>query len=77
MHLISIENYKLNIAPEALLIGAFRVLWNRDKTVTKEKAYRELGIIYFQYDPRSNYMFITNAKERLAKILEQEGLPAT
>lgn len=75
MKLVKFENWKLTITEEALLVSAFAALWNRDKTSDKRNALRDLGIIYFWCDPRSDYMFITDPKERLDMIKTQEGLP--
>ncbi len=75
MKLVKFDNWKLVITEEALLIGAFAALWKRDKSKDKSNALRELGIIYFLCDPRSDYMFITDEEERLNVIKEQEGLP--
>lgn len=74
MKLFKFDNFELQISEEAFLIDAFRKLWNRDKSQSKKKALSELGYIYFMYDPRSDYMFITNEKERSRLILEQEGM---
>lgn len=77
MKLVKFENYKLTVSEEALFVKSFAFIWNRDKTKDKIKALSEFGYLYFQYDPRSDYMFITNEEERTAVIKEQEGLPAT
>ena len=75
MNLFRIENYKLIISEEALAIKAFSILWKRDRSTNKGKAIQDLSIIYFMFDPRSDYMYIANENERLAKIIEHEGLP--
>lgn len=75
MKLVKFDNWKLVITEEALLISAFAALWKRDKSKDKSNALRDLGIIYFLCDPRSDYMFITDEEERLNVIKEQEGLP--
>lgn len=75
MHLVKFENWKLTITEEALLVSPFAALWKRDKSKHKEKALQEFGIIYFLCDPRSDYMFISDEKERLDLIKTQEGLP--
>ena len=36
----------------------------------------QMSIIYFLADPRSSYNYIIDEKDRLAAIIEQEGLPA-
>lgn len=75
MKLFVFEGYKLNISEEALCIKAFRDLFKRDRSQSKEKALLELGFIYFFLDPRSDYSFIVDDEERIETIIEQEGLP--
>lgn len=76
MKLVKFENYKLVISEEALFIKSFANIWKRDRSAGKEKALSELGFIYFQYDPRSDYMYITNEEDRAARIKLQEGMDA-
>jgi len=40
MKLISVENYKLKVADEALLVKPIRKLWNQDRSKGKEKFYQ-------------------------------------
>ena len=75
MKLVKFVDYKLIISEEALFIKAFADLWKRDRSPTKEKALQELGFIYFQYDPRSDYMFMSDEVARAELIKSQEGLP--
>ena len=75
MKLVKFDNWKLVITEEALLVSAFAALWKRDKSKDKSNALKDLGIIYFLCDPRSDYMFITDYEERLESIKTQEGLP--
>lgn len=75
MKLVRFENFRLVISEEALFIKSFAALWNRDRTVDKSKALLEFGFIYFQYDPRSDYMFIEDEMERFEEIKLREGLP--
>lgn len=74
MNLFRLENYKLEISEEALTIKAFSALWKRDRSANKGQAIQDFSILYFMYDPRSDYMFLSSAEERLAKIIEHEGL---
>jgi len=76
MKLVKFENYKLTISEEALFIKSFAALWDRDKSVDKSKALSELGFIYFQCDPRSDYMYLDDENERFEKIKQSEGLPS-
>lgn len=75
MKLFKLQNYKLTISEEALCIKAFSTIWKRDRSVDKSKAIQELGLIYFMFDPRSDYMYVTDDDERFKQIVEQEGLP--
>ena len=75
MKLFKFEGYKVIIEPEALLLKPFRIIWERDKKDTKEKAINELGFIYFFADPRSDYQYIVDEEDRIKAIKEGEGLP--
>lgn len=69
------EGYKIIISEEAFALKPFRQIWQRDRTVNKDKATMELGFIYFFCDPRSDYQYLVDEKERLKAIKEGEGLP--
>lgn len=71
--LFKYEGYKITIEPEALLLKPFKKIWQRDRSQSKEKAMMELGFIYFYCDPRSDYQYLTDEKERLQAIKEGEG----
>ena len=75
MKLFKYEGYKIVISEEALLLKPFKKICDRDKTKNKEKAYMELGFIYFYCDPRSDYQYLTDEEERLKSIKEGEGIP--
>ena len=74
MKLISVENYELKIADEALLVKPFRKLWNQDRSQKKEQFYKQMSVLYFVYSPASNYSYIIDEKERLKEVIEQEGI---
>lgn len=76
MRLLVYEGYKVKIAPEALVLKPFKVLWSRDKSSDKGKAQTELAYIYFYADPRSEYQYILDDDERAAAVKEGLGLPA-
>ena len=75
MKLFKYEGYRIVISEEALLLKPFKKIWDRDKTKNKEKAYMELGFIYFYCDHRSDYQYLTDEEERLKAIKEGEGIP--
>lgn len=74
MKLFKYENFSLTISEEALAIKAFSDIWKRDKSKHKARALQELGLLYFMYDPRSDYMYIEDLQERWLQILEDVGL---
>ena len=58
MKLVRIENYKLVVEDELLLLTPFKELYKADKTKDKSKFMDFLTIVYFVYDPRSDYNYI-------------------
>lgn len=76
MKLFKYEGYKVVISEEAFALKVFRQIWNRDRSVNKDKAIMELGYIYFMIDPRSDYQYLVDEEERSKAIIEGEGLPS-
>lgn len=77
MNLLKFENYKVTISPEALTLVPFKKIWNRDRSISKDKAISEVAYIYFMIDPRSDYQYLVDPDERDKAIKEGEGLPPT
>lgn len=75
MKLFKYEGYKVVISEEAFALKVFRQIWNRDRSVNKDKAIMELGYVYFMTDPRSDYQYLVDEDERSKAIIEGEGLP--
>lgn len=75
MKLLKYEGYKVVIEPELLTLKPFKQIWTRDRTVNKDKALAEIAFIYFMADPRSDYQYLVDDKERMEAIKEGEGLP--
>lgn len=76
MKLFKYEGYKVVISEEAFALKVFRQIWNRDRSVNKDRAITELGYIYFMEDPRSDYQYLIDEDERSKAIIEGEGLPS-
>ena len=76
MKLVTVENYQLKVADEALLIKPIRKLFNQDRSASKEQFYKQMSYLYFMVDPRSTYSYILDENERAKAIIEQEGLDA-
>ena len=72
--LIKVTGGVLSISDEALLIKPLRMIFNRDRTKDKEEYMQAVSYLYFMYDPRSDYMYITDDIERDRIIIETEGL---
>lgn len=77
MKLFKYEQYKVVISEEAFALKPFKQLWNRDRTVNKDKAIAELAYIYFMEDPASDYQYLVDREERSKAIIEGEGLSDT
>lgn len=75
LRLFKYEGFKMTIEPEVLLLKPFKKIWDKDKSKNKEKAFMDLGFIYFFSDPRSDYQYITDEEDRIEAIKEGEGLP--
>lgn len=74
MRLFKYEGYKINISEEAFALKPFKLIWNRDRSVNKDRAMPELGYIYFMEDPRSDYQIYIDPEQRAKEIREGEGL---
>lgn len=74
MRLIKVENYELKVADEALLVKPIRRLFNMDRSQGKEQFYKQMSMLFFCYDPSSNYSYITDEKDRIKEIMAQEGI---
>lgn len=75
MRLLKYEGYKVVVEPELLTLKPFKRIWDRDRTINKDKAIAEIAFIYFMADPRSDYQYLTDEDERKEAIKEGEGLP--
>ena len=76
MKLLKYEGYKVVIEPELLVLKPFKQIWTRDRTINKDRALAEIAFIYFMADPRSDYQYLVDEKERMEAIKEGEGLPS-
>lgn len=74
MRLVRINNYKLEVEDELLLLKPFKELYKADKSKDKSKFMDFLTIIYFTYDPRSDYSYLVSEEERLNEVCVSNGL---
>ena len=75
MEIIRWKDNAVEITPQAYSIKVFRDIWNADKTKLKDKAVFDLTMLYFMYDPRSDYQIYINEEERNEIIKQHMGIP--
>lgn len=75
MKLVRIDNYQLVVEDELLLLTPFKTVYKKDKSKGKQNFMDFLTIVYYVYDPRSDYSYIVNEKERLKEVCESNGFP--
>lgn len=68
MKLVRIQDYQIVIEDELLLLQPFKKLYKKDKSRDKSSFMNFLTIIYYTYDPRSDYSYIVNEEERLKEV---------
>jgi len=73
MKLVKLENYQLVFSEELLLLTPFKKLYDKDKSEDKNKFLEFLTIVYFTYDPRSDYSYIVNEEDRLQEVCVSNG----
>lgn len=74
MKLIKVENYQVLFEDELLLLKPFRQLYKSDKNRDKRGFMDFLTIVYYTYDPRSDYSYIVNEDERLKEVCITNGI---
>lgn len=74
MKLIRLENYKIIADDELLLLKPFRELYKSDKTKDKGRFFDFLTVLYFTYDPRSDYSYISSEEDRLREVYVSNGI---
>ena len=74
MKLVKIDNYQLQIEDELLLLKPFRKLYKSDRSKDKSDFMDFLTIVYFTYDPRSDYSYIVDEEARLQEVCVTNGL---
>jgi hypothetical protein len=73
MNIFEVVNNVVEFSPQALLLKPFKAIWDKDKTKDKAKALKELSLIYFMCDDRSDYMYIMDLDERMNQIKSDLG----
>ena len=74
MKLITVEDFQIKVADDALLVKPIRKLFHQDRSQGKEQFYKQMSVLFFVYSPASNYSYIIDEKERFKEVCEQEGI---
>lgn len=74
IRLFKYENYEVKVEPEALLLTPFKILYERDKSKDKSMAKQELAFVYFMKDPRSDYQYIIDERDREKEVIIGLGM---
>lgn len=74
MKLVRVENFQIVFEDELLLLKPFRQLYKSDKNRDKKGFMDFLTLVYFTYDPRSDYSYIVNEDDRLKEVCETNGI---
>lgn len=74
MKLIEFDGQEFKLTDEALLMRPIRELFQQDKSKKKEEFWKQLSYLWFMCDPRSTYMYLTDAAQREKEVKFQEGL---
>ena len=74
MKLVKVENYQVGFDDELLLLKPFRQLYKSDKNRDKRGFMDFLTIVYYTYDPRSDYSYIVSEEERLKEVCVTNGI---
>lgn len=73
MKLVDFDNYEISVQPEIILLKPFKRVFNQDRTPKKSHFYEFLTIVYFVYDPRSDFSYIVDEEERLKEVCKANG----
>lgn len=73
MKLIHLENFEVKFEEELFLLAPFKKVLKKDKNRDKRDFMEFLTILYFTYDPRSDYMYIVDEDERLNEVCASNG----
>lgn len=74
MKLVRVDNYQIQFDDELLLLKPFRQLYKSDKNRDKKGFMDFLTLVYYTYDPRSDYSYIVNEEERLKEVCATNGI---
>lgn len=69
MRIIELQDNIIKISPEAIGLAFFKILWSRDKSKDKSKAYKDISYVYYFSDFNSPfYIHPPDQREGLIKL---------
>lgn len=74
MKLFELRDWNLIISEEAHGLIPFKKIIDADKSKDKEQSLKELLYLWFFIDIKSDYMYLTDEKERSSEIIKDVGL---
>lgn len=77
MNLFQLIEYNLHISEEAYGLQPFKKLLDNDKSKDKEIAIKELSLVFFIADIKSDYNYILNLKDKQEEIIKDLNFPKT
>lgn len=75
MRLFEYKDWSLNVREEVWGLSPFKKILKRDKSRNKDTALKEMLFIYFYADIKSDYLIISDVKERENEIKKDIELP--
>jgi hypothetical protein len=75
MNLFQLIEYNLHISEEAYSLTPFKKLLDNDKSKDKEVAIKELSLVFFMSDIKSDYNYILNPKDKEEEIIKDLNFP--
>lgn len=75
MNLFQLIEYNLHISEEAYGLQPFKKLLDNDKSKNKEIAIKELSLVFFIADIKSDYNYILNLKDKQEEIVKDLNFP--
>jgi len=75
MKLFELKDWQLVVREEAYSLLPFKKILKRDKSRNKDMALKEMLFMWFYVDIKSDYLIITDPKERETEIRKDIGLP--
>lgn len=64
MKIFNFKNFQVIIDPEVLTVPEFFVIWDKDKSKDKTKAFKELAYVYHMSDFNSPYSNLSEEKKK-------------